>query len=268
LTIEFIFHKPKDTLASVSQPPEAPFIVQTHKNDITKPLLSLIRERLNDVQQKSKKADAYPTWVKQLIFPDKDDPEAFTPPQCVMATRLDPTMTHRYPSKSNHAYFSFDPKNPLAALLRHTQFVEFPTIEVWDEFEGTIVDIEGIIQKVEEMPAKKRRKLNPKAGKKAIQGLLGDYGSSEEDEQENEEQNVLAVLGEYADSDDDGIGTESLAKDGGCDLSEDDAEPDAQIDPAALLELIRKVQESGSWAFDKDDAVDWGDGDLDDIDDE
>ena len=170
-------------------------------------------------------------------------------------------MSYWYSSKSKHAYFSFDPKQPLTTLLRHTQFVEFPTIEVWDEFEGTIVDVEGIIQKEEEMPAKKRRKLNPKAGKKAIQGLLGDYGSSGEDEQENEEQNVLAVLGEYADSDDD-------VKDGGCDLSEDDAELEAEVDPAALLELIRKVQESGSWAFDKDDAVDWGDGDLDDIDNE
>jgi len=229
-------------------------------------LLSLIRERLNDVQQKSKKADAYPTWVKQLIFPDKDDPGAFTPPQCVMATRLDPTMSQWYSSKLNRAYFSFDPKKPLETLLGHTQFAEFPSIEVWDEFEGTIVDIKGIIQQEEQIPAK-RRKLNPKAGKKAIQGLLGDYGSSEEDEQEKEEQSVLAVLGEYAESDDDERGSlHDPAKDGGCDLSDDEPELEAEVDPVALLELIRRVQERDSWAFDRDDAVDWGDGDVDDID--
>jgi len=221
-------------------------------------LISLIRDRLHEIKSKSK---AYPQWMQDLIYPDKDDPEAFTHPQCVMATRLDPITSRRLSLRSKRVYFALDPKQPLATSLAHTQFVEFPTIDVWDEFEGTIVDAQGIVQQEEERPTKRRR-MNSKAGKKAIEGLLGDYGSSEEDEQEEENQNVLAGLNEYTESDG-GEMTSDPANRGDGEISSDD-DGEGEVDPAVLLKLLRDVRGRDTCAFEENEAVDWGDGDLDD----
>jgi hypothetical protein len=156
-----------------------------------------------------------------------------------------------------------DCAQPLETLLRHTQFVEFPTIEVWEEFEGTIVDIQGVVQQEEQRPTK-RVKLNHRAGKKAIQGLLDGYGSSEEDEQEA--QNVLGTLDQYAGSDDEKLFQEDNRT--GADGEDDnDAEIEVDIDPGVLLKLLRNVRERDkAWTVEDDDAIDWGDDD-DDVDD-
>jgi len=259
MTIEFEFHKPKDPLAPSSQPADPPYTLYTHKNDIEESLISLIRSRLQSANAKLKKNEAYPVWVKQLVFPDEEDPEAFTNPQCVIAARLDPVVSKRLRLRSNNAYYSLNCTQPLETLLRHTHFVEFPTIEVWEEFQGTIVDIQGVVQQEEQRPTK-RVKLNHKAGKKAIQGLLEGYGSSEEDEPEQEElQNVLATLDQYAGSEDEEI----IQEDNGTGTDgEDDNEVD--IDPGVLLELLRSVRERDkSWGIGDDDAIDWGDDDDD-----
>ena len=258
LTIEYQFHKPKDPLAPSSQPVDPPFTLLTHRNDIKKTLISLIRDRLHEIKSKSK---AYPQWMKDLIYPDKDDPEAFTHPQCVMATRLDPITSRRLSLRSKRVYFALDPKQPLATSLVHTQFVEFPTIEVWDEFEGTVVDAQGIVQQEEERPTKRRR-MNPRAGKKAIEGLLGGYGSSQEDEQEEESQNVLAGLNEYTESDGGEMTSDPVNRGDGEISSDDDGE--GEVDPAVLLKLLRDVRGRDTCAFEENEAVDWGDGDLDD----
>ena len=79
----------------------------------------------------------------------------------------------------------------------------------------------------------KRRKMNSKEGKLAIKGLLGDYGSEEE-----EVPNVLASLDDYAESDeDDGV----------------------EIDPAVLLDLVRQARGNEPWTVEEDEIVDWGD---------
>lgn len=176
-----------------------------------------------------------------------------------MAARIDPIVLKRLRLPSKNAYYSLDCTQPLEIVLRHTQFVEFPTIEVWEEFEGTIVDIQGVVQQEEQRPTK-RMKVNHKTGKKALH-LLGGYGSSEEDEQEQEQesQNVLATLDQYPDSEDEGISQEDnhTGTDG------DDDELD--IDPRVLLELLRNVRERDkTWTIEDDDAVDWGDDDVDD----
>lgn len=260
LTIEFVFHKPKDPLAPSSKPPDPPYMLHTHKNDIEKSLISLIRSRLQNANAKSKKNEAYPAWIRQLVFPDDEDTEGFVNPQCVMAAHLDPIASKRLRLPSRNVYYSLDCTQPLETLLRHTQFVEFPTIEVWDDFEGTIVDIQGVVQQEEQRPAK-RLKLNHNAGKKAIQGLLGGYGSSDEDEQQQEgKQNGLATLDEYSGSEDEEI----LQEDNGTGDAEDDDEAD--IDPVVLVELLRRVRERDKeWGIeDDDDAVDWGDDDVED----
>ena len=271
MTIEFIFYKPKDPLAPSSQPRDPPFTLLTHRNDMKTPLLTLLRNRLQETG-KSKKADAYPQWVRHLIFPDDEDPDGYTNPQCVMATRLDPLAYNRLtaPSQSKRAHYAFDPTQTLSTLLRHTQFVEFPTIEVWDEFEGTIVDVQGMVTQEEQRP-QKRRRLNAKAGKVAIAGLIGGYGSSEDEDNEEEPeepQNVLAALDEYSGSEGEGDPVSALQDskgDEGSDGSAYDSEADGGIDDVTLLEITRLAQAQGgeSWAVEDDEVVDWGDMDDD-----
>lgn len=238
LTIEFKFHKPLNPFAPSSQPREQPFILITHKNNIKSSLLTLIRSHMKtNGRNHSRKESSYPEWAKCLVNPDPDDdPESFTNPQCVMQALISHQL--RGP-----AYYSFDPSQPLINLLRHTHFVEFPTIEVWEEFQGIIVDAQGVVRQSEDERQPKRRKLNPKAGRLAINGLLGDYGSEEEEEEQAS--NMLTALDNYAESgeDDDGLD--------GC-----DDEGEVEIDPAILLDLMRQARDE---TVEEDVLVDWGD---------
>ena len=182
-----------------------------------------------------KKESSYPEWAKRLVNPDPDDdPESFTNPQCVMQALISSQL--RGP-----AYYSFDPSQPLINLLRHTHFVEFPTIEVWEEFQGIIVDAQGVVRQSEDERQPKRRKLNPMAGRLAINGLLGEYGSEEEEQAPN----MLAALDNYAESggDDDG-------------LNGSDDEGEVEIDPAILRDLLRQARDETAV---EDEMVDWGD---------
>jgi len=186
-----------------------------------------------DGKNHSRKESSYPEWVKCLVNPDSDDdPESFTNPQCVMQALI----PYQVRGRSQPAYHSFDPSQPLINLLRHTHFVEFPTIEIWEDFQGIIVDTQGVVKQQEDERQPKRRKMNPKAGRLAINGLLGDYGS-EDDEQEEEAPNVLAALDNYAES--------------------DDGDGEGELDPAMLLDLMRQAR--GEWAVEEDDIVDWED---------
>jgi hypothetical protein len=215
----------------------------------------------------SKKEGACPDWIKLLIFPDPDDPESFTRPQCVMTAQLDPRAVVVSTSRTKAVYYRFDPSKPLGVLLRNTHFVEFPTIEIWEEFRGTVVDTQGAVtQQPEEEHKPKRRKLTTKAGKKAISGLLGGYGS--DSEEETETQNVMSMLGGYAGSDDEEDAGEvrEEAKETEMDgLGDEDADGDTddevELDQATLLELMRQAQGSERWAENvgDDDLVDWGD---------
>lgn len=264
LTIEFKLQKPKDPLAPSSTPREPPFTLLTHKNNIKTPLIHIIRSHIHE-RSHTKKDSTHPEWVKRLVYPDPDDPESFEYPKCVMAAQLDPLAVRD--SRVKAAFYSLDPSQPLASALRHTEFVEFPTIEIWDEFTGTILDAEGIIRQRQEDNAVKRRKLNPKAGKATIAGLLGDYGSDESKEEEAPEPpNALSTIGNYAASDDEqssagGLEDEKVEmEDGGLEGSDDD-DGDVQVDPVVLLELLRAAGGGGISALDGQDTLDWDDGD-------
>lgn len=269
LTIEFKFFKPKDPLAPSSETRPPPFVIMTHRNDIKSTLLNLIRSALQE-KGTSKKEHSYPDWVKRLVFPDLDDPEDFTNPQCAMEAQIDPLTMRRFNLKAKKVHYALDPSKPLASLLRHTHFVEYPTIEVWEEFPGTTLDPQGNVRPQEEERPLKRPRMTHKAGKLAIAGLLGGYGSEDEDEGETEERpNVLAALGDYAESEEEGeVSGAKVAEDGGVELEGDmsDEDVETEVDPAILLELIRAARGEEGWTVEAEDNVDWGDGeDEDDI---
>ncbi|KAJ7047645.1 hypothetical protein C8F04DRAFT_917901, partial [Mycena alexandri] len=276
LTIEFKFHPPPNPLALPSQAPDPLRTLLTHRNslDAPKSLLQVLQHHINE-----RKEGVIPVWVRALACPDLTDPEAFAPPHCVMAATVDPLVSARK-SKQQRAqtpYYRLDPAQPLSALLRGKHFVEFPTIEVWEEFCGTVVDGAGAVMQQdgldgngEEGRAPKRRKLDRKAGGKAIAGLLGGYGSSSEDEDEDgkgkeKARNGLEMLGGYS-------GSEDEAEDGAAqaDISMNDSDDDGvELDPAKLVELMREARGDASWTphmhaqeVEDDDLVDWGDSDT------
>lgn len=136
--------------------------------------------------KKKEKEKPLPEWLADMLVPQPEDPESFAKPICVMPTKLDPlaslASSHANPYiglRPGHitrtAFYKLTYDEPLETALKHKQFVEFPTIEVWEEgaFTGTIVDDRGsIVRKYdgtddEDTPKPKRRKLNRKEGKKA-----------------------------------------------------------------------------------------------------
>ncbi|KAF7353031.1 Box C/D snoRNA protein 1 [Mycena venus] len=276
LTIEFKFHPPPNPLALPSQLPEPPHTLLTHRNNLETPLLTLLQTHVADRKEGGK--GGVPAWVRALIAsPDSDaDPDAWTPPQCIMSAPaaldpLTPAASSLYKQKQKQQprrYYRLDCAKSLAELLRHTHFVEFPTIEVWEEFRGTVVDAAGAVtqtaQDDDEERAPKRRRLDRKTGGKKIAGLLDGYGSSSEEEggsSKQPNQNGLEMLGGYEGSDDEDAQMPMQEEI----LGDSDAEEEVELDPAALLELVRKARGDENWTpqlGDEDaDLVDWGDSD-------
>ncbi|GBE79642.1 hypothetical protein SCP_0208420 [Sparassis crispa] len=298
LTVEFKIHSPATPLAPSSQP-DPPYTLLIHRNSLEKSLLSILQTHVCE-RSKSKKDKAPPSWVAPLVFPDTDVPDGFVPPTCVMRTPIDPlaSLSAQFNTsmpRPGHilcaGYYKLDPSQPLSSVLKHKNFVEFPTVEVFEDgaFQGTIVDDHGtVLRDTEEERRPKRRKLNVKEGRNAINGLLGGYGSEEEGT--TEELNVLDMLGGYAGSDDEGPGEdghEQVDRAGALALNEgsaeeelfdedaegetdDEVEGDAQ-NLAALLEQLRHAGALRDPAADgvlsrfsdADEQVDWGESDGD-----
>jgi len=233
-------------------------------------------------RNKSKKGDPVPSWLVPLVTPDPDVPESFVIPTCVMRTPLDPLASLDRHSdnislRPGHivceGYYKLDPTQPLISVLKQKNFVEFPTIEVWEDgaFHGTIVDNQGAVLPGPEEREPKRRKMSAKESRKAIAGLLDGYGSEEEEERV-EERNVLDALGGYVESDDEGHVDREEFNDG---LSNEDAEGETDDElegrPEDLAMLLEQLRQAGalrdpgadgplaSLADGDDERVDWGD---------
>ncbi|RXW21181.1 hypothetical protein EST38_g4679 [Candolleomyces aberdarensis] len=242
-------------------------------------LQTVVKERSSSKkgqQPNEKSQQSCLEWLQSLILPtNSDDPEGFTPPDCVMAASTVDLLSLRTSILRRNvktAYHKLDVNQPLATALRDTRFVEFPTIEVWEEFKGAIVDLQGRVNQLDEEdePPMKRRRLDKKTAKERISGLLGGYGSDEseeEDEKEAEEKkNVLSLLGDYSDGEEEdgevqetAVGTEDAGE-----LSGNDEDEEGELEPAALLELLRQVKkDSAQWAAPdlgmEDDVLEWGD---------
>ncbi|KZP12119.1 hypothetical protein FIBSPDRAFT_799339, partial [Athelia psychrophila] len=256
-TIEFRFHAPADPSAPSSQPRRPTYSFLTHKNHYDTPLLALLQSKIRASKPQN---DSLPAWVPLLVLPDADEPTSFTPPLCLISVHTDPRTGLRPQS----TFYKMDPSHKLSVLLRNMTFVEFPTIDVWEEgdakFGGTIVDAAGGVKRYADGSADgdrkaKRQKLDVRAGKKAIQGLLGDYGS-DGDEDKMEEENVMAALGAYASGED-----EPEVDVAGADGTDDDDDtPDAELTAEQLLQLVQQANAlDAQRAGGGEDQVDWGD---------
>ena len=251
--------------------------------------MSNLVARISERSASKKKEKPFPEWLVDLVQLQSEDPDAFVKPTCVLQTKLDPlapisSTRHngeaglRPGHVTRKAYYKLDYSTPLIEALRHKNFVEFPTIEVWEDgsFDGIIVDDRGAVvhrdsdldDELDGGRKRKRRKMGPKESKKALGGLLGGYGSASEGsdtEEGQEEQSVFNLLSGYAGSGDEGdevpddearkafesqfdfeLGDEDA--DGETDEGEDDEEDQdiAENDPEALAKLLEQLREAGA----------------------
>lgn len=278
LTIEFLFvngHGTNDSLR-----------LMTHKNDIDQPLLTILQTHVGDrfkqvVKQQGKskvnsnnsaKTGAAFEWLQELVFPDPPDQlESFAPPLCLLQSTTPPSRS--VPRQSlehfkSRSYHSIDPFQKLSQSLRQKQFIEFPLIEIWGEDAFTDSGFtetdqhsglyEKVIEEADERPRKRRKVevMRKKQGEAVVKGLLGGYGSSE-DEDENGDQDppgALLGLGQYEESEGEGeVHNPDTPDDSGGTSSDDEA-----ISPALLVQQLKSA--GFSLAID-DDEVDWGDDD-------
>jgi hypothetical protein len=284
LTIELLFAKGHGTTESIR--------LVTHKNDIDQPLLTILQthvgEKLKQVAKQRGKSKANPNdstktevtlgWLKELVFPDPPDQlESFAPPLCLIQSVKPPspslprTSLKRFKSRSYH---SLDPFQKLSQSLRQKEFVEFPLIEVWEkdafadsgfaETDQNSCLYEKVIEEADQRPRKRRKVevMGKKKGEAVVKSLLGDYGSSEDEGEDGDDQDppgLLVGLGQYEESEGEGELGESNP-DGMGDLEGTDSD-DEVVDPAALIQQLR----SAGFAFDSvaldEEEVDWGDDD-------
>ena len=285
LTIEFLFARGHGTTDSIR--------LVTHKNDIDQPLLALLQahvgEQLKQVAKRGKSkanpknstgTDTTLEWLKELVFPDPPDQlESFAPPLCLIrSTKPSSPSLHHTPSNrfKSRSYDSLDPFQKLSQSLRQREFVEFPLIEVWEK--DAFIDAgfaetgqnsgryEKGIEEADERPRKRRKVevMGKKRGKAVVKSLLGGYGSSE-DEEESEDQDspkALAGLGQYEGSEDEGEEGLEVSNLDAMDDSEDLGSDDEVADPSVLIQQLK----SAGFAFDSvgldDEEVDWGEDDL------
>ncbi|KAI0251309.1 hypothetical protein BJV78DRAFT_1126659 [Lactifluus subvellereus] len=257
LTVEYNIHPPH-ALDACPDDTQAPYALLTHRNNFDLSLRDLFRSQISQRATGRNRADL-PTWVKTLTLPHPDMPDAFTPPQFFIRAPLDPLSGKR----EKFGFIKLDGERKLSALLRNKQFVEFPTIDVWEEgaFCGVLLDGSGAFELPREQRPGKKRKLDVSKGRAAIAGLLGDYGSEDSDEVDT----ALTRLGEYDGSDAENRqpttsvegDTDSLTED-----DEGDQETMSMVDPATLLALVQEAQRRSGEDGDSEE-VDWGESDKD-----
>jgi hypothetical protein len=257
LTIEYNIHPPYGQDASPNDT-KRPYTLLTHRNNFETPLRDLFQSQISQRTTGKNRADL-PTWVKTVALPHPDVPDTFTPPQFFIRAPLD-LLSGR---SDKFGYIKLDGGCKLSTLLRNKQFVEFPTIEVWEEgsFHGVLLDPSGAFELQGEQRPAKRRRLDVSKGRAAITGLLGDYGSDDGDEADT----TLTWLCEYDGSDvERSQPTTSEEGDTDCLTDDDEGDPGAMetSDLATLLAMVQEAQrrdgENGDY-----DEVDWGESDKD-----
>jgi hypothetical protein len=262
LTVEYNVHPPLalDTSPNYAQ---EPYTLLTHRNNFDLSLRDLFQSQISQRTRKKSGADL-PAWVKPLSLPHPDIPEAFVPPEFFIRAPSDPLSGQ----SKKFAFIKLDSERKLSTLLRNKHFVEFPTIEVWEEgaFHGMLFDGVGAFESQGGQRPIKRRRLDVTKGHAAIAGLLGGYGS-DDGEDDEEVDTALTMLGEYEGSDAENeqptseeadTDTDRVTEDG----DDNEEEPEAAVDPETLLAMVREAQrrqaEDGEF-----EEIDWGESDGD-----
>jgi hypothetical protein len=254
LTVEYNIHPPP-TLDTSPNDAQERYSLLTHRNNFDLTLRDLFQSQI------SQRTKTLPTWVKTLALPHPDIPDAFTPPQFFIRAPLISLSGQ----SEKFGFIKLDSEQKLSTLLRNKHFVEFPTIDVWEEgaFRGVLFDGVGTFRLQSGQRPTKKQRLDVTKGRAAIAGLLGGYGSEDSDDADT----ALTRLGEYDGSDAENVEpTTSEEADTETDgLTEDDDDdegvPGAMVDPETLLAMVQEAQRRQG--EDEEYEVDYGESDGD-----
>ncbi|KIJ37357.1 hypothetical protein M422DRAFT_231697 [Sphaerobolus stellatus SS14] len=245
LTVEFIFHAPRYTIYSPSSAESSSYTLLTHRNGLSSNLLEILRRNTQN-----QKKDALPSWVQSLFGSFKDDE---SPSLVYLITQPSDTV-HPTPATVHHKRH---PTNSLLLNLRNITFVEYPTIEVWEEgdFTGAIVEVDGTFVEGEEPRPTKRLRLGNTGG---TNNLLQGYSSSEDDNNGGKEANVLGMLGTYGSDEDaeEGKDENEASYDSDGSQSED---LEAVVEPKG--DHIREIFDAVGEPLSIQEEADWSDND-------
>ena len=250
MTIEFVFHMVKDALAPRNAPEPPSFTLLTHRNSLDAIISDVVRRHIRD---RGKKSDI-PTWVQWYFSSETDN------------AQLVYLMNQPANSPSNPAskvYHKLDSAQSLLTALRNKMFIEYPTIDIWEEgdFTGSLVEADGVYVEGEELRPAKRRRLDAVGGRQVINNLLGGYTSNEETD------DVMGMLGNYLS--DEESSSEIVAAEVNQDTEDvDDAEEPTLEDISDMLEgvgddlfagdqmpLEEDVKEDSDWGNSSDDEA-------------
>lgn len=186
LSVEFVLHAPRRSLATTSDPNDlAPrsYTLVVHNNSMDLSLLDILNGRLAALE--GKEGSTVPEWVRELLPPSSSTSKEDVPDILFLLLKQPPTP----PKKLYHA---LGRSRPLDKVLQKKRFIEWPTIHVWltDEFEeGHIIgrDVPNVQEDEPPPYPYKKRKLNVQAGKKVLSGLVGGYASGSDDQENDDE---------------------------------------------------------------------------------
>ena len=188
LSVEFLFRQGSPPLTGTRTAGSLIYSVLAHRNGLDTEASTIIRTY---VAERSKK-DALPVWISGLL----PSSESSTDEEQLEVVYLlsEPPPRPREPRR----YQTFDPSRTLRDLLKGRSFVEYPTIEIMSrsDYDAVTATVTGLTaahpigisaedgldddsgSEDETVHRRKRRKLDPDAGKQLLNGLLA-YGSSD-----------------------------------------------------------------------------------------
>jgi len=174
LTIELVFHPPRNTLALVAQPPD-PVTILLHRQDWSLSIADITQGCLS-TKQNALLSD----WVAELASGQAEG-QTVTLLRVVDGDDAD-----------QRGFRQLDATIPLQKALKNSNFVEFPTLHIWDVDALTealpdrlaIGSTAGELAVGDDDRPAKRRKVDASA---RIQSLLGDYASDDDQDEEEED---------------------------------------------------------------------------------
>lgn len=203
MTLEFTLSPPREHATQEQRKVS----LQSNKNDWTKTIRELLQSSLRTMRKDGKLLD----WL------NLDTESAIDPNSSSVLCLMKRPKIEDDPSDPNFGkvtYYKLDFNAKLSSALQNKHFVEYPTIDLVDEkdFKGLLVEDDGFRIDPSERRVKRRR-LDTETAKKTISGLVGGYGSDDDDEQPNQ----LSTLESYVESDGEAV----LSSDGENSLDED-----------------------------------------------
>jgi hypothetical protein len=187
LSVEFLFRRRSHSLNGSRTVGSLTYSVIAHRNGLDTQVTAIIR---TCVAERNKK-DPLPDWISEL-FPPGTSREGTESEGETVFLLSEPPPRPREPRQYHH----LDLSRTLGDVLKGHSFVEFPTVEVMSraERDAVVFDViestaalpikigaydtsqDGSESEDETRQDKKRRKLDPNAGKQLLSGLMA-YGS-------------------------------------------------------------------------------------------